>query len=124
MSDVPLLSYQVWIGLPQETRTKLVKLFSIPRTGEVVVRSMGLIDGNIGSEVQSDGYTAKDLYAISTEKMQTLIGTDDTDFYAMFNFVVEHIDDLSNPPKEVVVEVPKVIEKEYKKRGRPSKSEK
>lgn len=104
MSDVPLLSYQVWIGLPQDTRNKLAKLFTIPRTGESVVSSTGLIAGNIGSIQTSDGYTAKDLYAISIEKMQSLIGTDDTDFYAMFNFVIEHLESLLNPPAPEVKE--------------------
>lgn len=107
MSDVPLLSYQVWIGLPQETRSKLARLFIIPKTGESVVRVGAIIGGNIAGESTSDGYTAKDLYAISTEKMQALIGTDDTDFYAMFNFVVENVDDLLSPKETIIEEIHK-----------------
>lgn len=63
------MAYNIWLALPVETRSKLVKLFNIPRTGEVIVRSGTMINGNIASEVTSDGHSAKDLYAITVEKM-------------------------------------------------------
>lgn len=129
----PLLAYNVWLALPVETRTKLVQLFSIPRTGEVIVQTGSMINGNIGSIVKNDGHAAGDLYAISVEKMQTLLKTDDTDFYKMFNHVVENIDYLVEPKeKEPDVEVIFADEKERfaklmtepikNKGGRPKKN--
>lgn len=96
MADgTPLLAYNIWLSLPQSTRAKLTKVFSIPRTGEVIVRSGGMINGNIAGEITQDGHSAKDLYAITVEKMQTVLDTDDTDFYKMFNHIVENIDYLT-----------------------------
>lgn len=88
----PLLAYNVWLALPAETRVKLTKLFGIPRTGEVIVQTGEMMNGNIGSIVKNDGHAAGDLYAITVEKMQALLGTDDTDFYKMFNHIVTNID--------------------------------
>lgn len=101
MPNQPLLAYNVWLALPTETRMKLMKLFGIPRTGEVVVQTGEMINGNIGSIVKNDGHAAGDLYAITTEKMQALLGTDDTDFYKMFNHIVENIDYVMEPKVEV-----------------------
>lgn len=83
----PLLAYNVWMSLSRETRITLAQLFSIPRTGEVVVRSGMMINGNISGEVTSDGYRPQDLYAITIEKMQTLTGSPVEDFYKLFDDV-------------------------------------
>lgn len=110
----PLLAYNVWLSLPAETRMKLMKLFGIPRTGEVVVQTGEMINGNIGSIVKNDGHAAGDLYAITTEKMQALLKTDDTDFYKMFNHIVENIDYLTEPKVEETVEITEIVTKQEK----------
>lgn len=97
MSDgnTPLLAYNIWISLPREERTKLAQLFSIPRSGEVIVRTGGVVDGKIVNEVTSDGYTPKDLYAITIPKMQEVTGLMIDDFYKLFGRVRELIADKS-----------------------------
>lgn len=125
----PLLAYNVWLALPRETRVRLTILFQIPRTGEVIVRSGGMTNGNISGEVTQDGHSAKDLYAITTEKMQKLLNTDDVDFYKMFNHIVENIDYVGQEPEKI--EEPLVAPKEKAhfnklmtetpKKGRPAK---
>lgn len=120
MDGKPLLAYNIWINLPIPVRVELERLFSIPKSGEVVVRSMGVIDGNIGSTIQSDGHTAADLYAITVEKMQELLDSNSTDFYDLFNQVV-----LVVEGKEEILESPtEDANKPIKKRGRPKKDDK
>lgn len=120
----PLLAYNVWMSLSRETRAELARTFNIPRTGEVVVRSMGLIDGNIGGEVQSDGYRPQDLYAITVPKMQEFTGSDSNDFYKLFDQTLNIVDPpivitegLEVAPKEIIVidEVGEVTEEMYEK---------
>ena len=95
MDIQPLLAYNTWLSLPVDTRVKLKTLFNIPRTGEVIVRTGEMTaQGNIGSVTTQDGHSAKDLYAITVEKMQDVTGSTVGDFYALFNLVVEHIDDI------------------------------
>ena len=124
----PLLAYNVWLALPAETRVKLIKMFSIPRSGEVIVRSGTIVNGNIAGEMTQDGHSAKDLYAITIEKMQEILKTDDVDFYKMFNHIVENIDWFAEPKveekKEVVVDPAEKAKfhslmSEPKKRGMP-----
>lgn len=97
MNEQPLLAYHTWLTLPAETRAKLAKLFEIPRTGEVIVRS-GTISkaGNIAGEVTQDGHSAKDLYAITVEKMQGLLHTTKTDFNALFWDTITHLEATTN----------------------------
>lgn len=131
-TGTPLLAYNIWLSLPSDTRVKLTTLFAIPRTGEVIVRSGGMINGNIAGEITQDGHSAKDLYAITVEKMQAILSTDDTDFYKMFNHIVENIDYIMEPKEIEVIEEVVVSPAEKakfnklmtpKKRGRPSKHE-
>lgn len=119
----PLLAYNIWLALPAETRVKLTALFSIPRTGEVIVRSMGLVNGNIGGEVQQDGHAAKDLWAITVEKMQDFTGSKHEDFYKLFDETLKKLNaplatdnpkHIDNFEKNENVFIPK-------KRGRPAK---
>lgn len=94
MSDIPqTLSYVAWLSLPVETRQKLVALFEMPKTGESVIRVGAMMDGNIGAEQTSDGYTPKDLQVITLEKMQEVAGSKSTNFYELFAQVVKDVDD-------------------------------
>lgn len=123
-TEVPLLSMQLWLSYPTDVRLKLVKLFSLKRSGAT--------ETNIGRDgiarVISDGYRPDDLQKINVESMQKVLETNDTDFYKMFGFIVENIDWILDParkPKDelvAVVEDGKVREVEMpKQRGRPKK---
>lgn len=117
MDTQPLLAYNVWLSLPHETRRKLETLFQIPRTGEVIVRVGGMTpEGNIGGEATQDGHSAKDLYAITIEKMQEFTGIDSDDFYLLFNQTVAFV---TNPPNEVapLVKLVELATPPLKKKG-------
>jgi len=135
MMDIqPLLAYNTWLSLPRETRHKLEQLFSIPRTGEVIVRSGSVSSaGNIQGEVTSDGHSAKDLYAITVEKMQEYTGSKHTDFYALFSEVLEKIDggsmfyddnrvELEENTKTSEIKANGIQMVAPKRRGRPAKA--
>lgn len=92
--DRPLLAYAHWISYTSDTKRKLARLFEIPRTGEVVVHVGEMMEGNIGASAKQDGYRPEDLYAITLEKLQALIGTEDTDFLNMVQHVLDNLDDL------------------------------
>lgn len=92
--DTPLLAYTLWLSWSRDQRQKLTKLFSIPRTGESVVHVGEMMNGNIGATAKQDGHRPEDLYAITLEKLQELIGTKDTDFYHMVQHVIDNLDDL------------------------------
>lgn len=107
-----LLSLNIWMSIPQGTRQKLAILFGIPRSGETVVAYQAE-----GAVVQSDGYTAEDLFAITIEKMQTLTGIKSDDFYLLFEETVDHVDaiiagtyEYKEKPKVKKVETVEVIE--------------
>lgn len=107
--DTPLLAYTLWLSYSSVQKQKLVRLFEIPRTGEVVVHVGEMMNGNIGAAAKQDGYRPEDLYAITLEKLQALIGTEDTDFYNMVQHVIDNLDDLyyekfpEDRPQEAVV---------------------
>lgn len=113
MDGKPLLAYNIWLALPSETRLKLARLFDIPRTGQVVVHTGGIVAGNIGGVVSQDGHSAGDLYAITVEKMQKFLDTDDTDFYKMFNHIVENIDYIIEPGALVREDTGEKIKSEF-----------
>lgn len=92
MKDGTLLAYHTWISLPRETRIKLVQLFEIPRTGEVIVRTITTKNGNPIGEVQQDGHAPVDLYAITLQKLQQFTGSRSDNFDALFEEVVANID--------------------------------
>ncbi len=92
--DQPILAYTLWLSWSRDQRAKLTKLFAIPRTGESVVHVGEMMHGNIGATAKQDGHRPEDLYAITTEKLQSLIGTEDTDFYHMVQHVIDNLDDL------------------------------
>lgn len=83
------LSYAIWLQLPPELRHKLVILFDIPRSGSTVVEYRAA-----GNVVTSDGYTAIDLQAVSTERMRGLLNSDSDNFYKLFEDITTHIDAL------------------------------
>lgn len=95
MQPQEIISYVTWMSLDRSVRNKLVQLFDIPRSGETIVRS-GIVmpDGSIGSETQSDGHTPQDLAALSKERMQEVLNTEDDNFYNLLKTVIDNLDDL------------------------------
>lgn len=118
MDIQPLLAYNTWLSLPRETRAKLTQLFNIPRTGENIVRTASVSpQGNIQGEVTSDGHSAKDLYAITIEKMQKLTGNDSDNFHRLFAETVDNLDAIiagEYPVKEVKVKKARKTKKDGK----------
>lgn len=78
----PQITRSQWLGLPRETRTALVKLFEIPRSGFTEV-----VDGR----VINDGYTQEDLAAITVGRLQELLDTEDFDLHVLFVELVNSI---------------------------------
>lgn len=99
------VSYQIWLKLPSDIRTKLVAMFHIPRSGSTVVDY-----GFNGTTVVSDGFKPQDIEAITLEKMQTVMDTDSTDFYGLFEEIILNIDALMQPKVEIIEEIIKYSE--------------
>ena len=84
------LTQPQWIGLSQEVKDKLINIFHIPRTEPTKV-NQGFHEGKLQTVVSSDGHSHKDLSVISVKAMQEFLGSDKTDFYALFEDVVNKI---------------------------------
>lgn len=80
-----------WISLPSETRSKLVEVFNIPRSGNTEVEDQTVV---------TDGYTHRDLSTITIEKMQGfLLDTIEDDYFKLFHRVLDAI-----KPPEITLE--------------------
>jgi len=86
---------QVWIQLPKATKDKLVEVFEIPRTGVTEVKDQELV---------SDGHTAADLMAITNEKMNAYIGSEET-FHRAWEVTLAKVHSELNPPVMIIQEV-------------------
>ncbi len=89
INTVSLLSQAVWLNLSLATRQKLVKLFSLPKTGTPMVSV-----GAQGATVISDGYSIHDFASITVWKMQALLNEDSEDFYYLFDNILDNLDEL------------------------------
>jgi hypothetical protein len=83
----PMLSPAYWLTFSRETREKLIRLFTISRSGGSIVENVNGI-----GKVVSDGHTDKDLMAINIEVLQKMLATQSTDFYALLQQVIDEID--------------------------------
>lgn len=93
----PLLAYTLWLGLTADQKIKLTKLYSIPRTGEVVVHVGEMMGGNIGGEAKQDGHRPEDLYAVTAERNYELLNDklpEKPDFYGSFQAVLDNLDSI------------------------------
>ncbi len=72
-----------WLKLSIPVRQRLVAVFEVPRSQGTMVE---------GNTVVSDGYTHKDLEAITVEKMQVFLDSKETDFIKLFDAVVVKIE--------------------------------
>lgn len=84
-----------WVSLPQETRNRLIEIFSLKKSGHVEVEN---------KTVMTDGYTNQDLAGITVEKMQEYTGTDEEEYFSLFKAVLAKIEG------EMVEELKKEIE--------------
>jgi hypothetical protein len=73
-----------WVALPQEVRAKLKEYFNIQRSGGSHVEN---------GRIVSDGHTDQDLKAITLEKMQTLLGSEEKDFMKLLETTIQHFTD-------------------------------
>lgn len=92
-----LLSRSVWLGLKQETRADIARLFDLTKSSGVEVS---------GNQVVSDGYTDRDLAALKVESLQQFLKSEETDFYVLFNNVVKHIETMRSVGIEVLTHNP------------------
>lgn len=124
--DKPLLAYTLWLSYTDSQKQKLVKLFSIPRTGESVVHVGGMTEaGNIGGIRKQDGHTPNDLYAIAVERIYGLLNqelpekAEDQNFYGAFQSLMDNLDAIyyeqypDEAPTVVVDEASPVPERVY-----------
>ena len=88
-----MLSQLIFIAQTRETREKLVDIFSIPKSGGVVVE---------GNRLISDGHTPTDLMAVTVDKMQEFLESPEEDFYKLF---IEVIDKIENPERSKATEI-------------------
>lgn len=123
------LTIPQWLGLPIDVRMQLKETFGIPRSQGTHVQD------NI---VTSDGYTHDDLARITVPAMQVYLNSKETDFFVLFNQVLDELPVLHTETAPIPARSPEVkvtIEldgKTYKaaeeivvvpkKRGRPAKS--
>jgi hypothetical protein len=76
-----------WLNIPLEMRIKLINIFKIPRS-EATMTS-----GGTNSVILSDGHSHKDLESITIDKMQVYLGSQLTDFYQLFDKVLEKLNE-------------------------------
>lgn len=94
--DKPLLSYTLWLQLSSKQKAKMVRLFNIPRTGEVIVHVGEMMNGNIGGAAKQDGHNPADLYAVTCERMVELLSIEHDDdaaynFYELYQAVIDNL---------------------------------
>jgi len=82
-----------WVLIPFDTRSKIVELFSIPRTGTTYC---------IDNDIVSDGYTDDDLVSITIERLQEILKSKSSDFDELFDEMVDIINNKKQLPYEQV----------------------
>ena len=78
----PIISIHTWLSLSDEVRYSIRSIFKIPRSSNTVVN-----DGKI----ETDGTTNEDFKHLTVEKMQTYLNDTSTDFYKLFDRVIEKV---------------------------------
>ncbi len=84
-----MLSTAYWLSFSPEVRSKLIRLFVIPRSSGSQVENVGGL-----ARVVSDGHTVDDLTAVNIDVLQKMLATTSTDYFALLHQVVESIDRL------------------------------
>jgi len=86
---------QLWMQLDAAIRAELVSTFSIKKTGITEIRDQTLI---------SDGYSVEDLKAITLEKMNEYIGSNEESFSRAWEITCSKAKSIVYPP--IAMEVP------------------
>lgn len=86
----PILTTTQWLQLSPWVRKNLIRIFNIKRSSGSQI---------LDTKVISDGHTHDDLQVINVTSMQTYLESPETDFYALFNAVLESLPmELSDSP--------------------------
>lgn len=72
-----------WVQLPEYMRRRIAELFKLKRSGGAEVFNGRLV---------TDGYTYKDLEGISIAKMQELLNLTETEYFSLFDALLEHVE--------------------------------
>lgn len=72
-----------WVQLPEYMRRRIAELFKLKRSGGAEVFNGRLV---------TDGYTYKDLEGISVVKMQELLNLTETEYFTLFDSLLEHVE--------------------------------
>lgn len=109
-----MVLYYQWLQLPLATRAKIAQEFGFIKKGPTEVFS---------NTIKSDGYLIKDIdEAITLNGLQKYLGTTETDFTILWNYLIDKIegrnivliDKVEAVPQPIAVDAPKP-------RGRPKK---
>lgn len=86
----------MWIELPKEVKNRLIEVFQIPLTGITEI---------IDQRVVCDGHTGQDLMAITHDKMNAYIGSQETFLRAWELTLAKVKYELAPPPIEIGIPV-------------------
>lgn len=98
-----MINRRYWLTLSQSTRKNLAEVLNIPRTGGISV------EDNI---VTSDGYTDHDLMSVDVAKLQGVVESESTDFYALLETLIDRIEEMERQLAEAqqVIATPPPLE--------------
>lgn len=97
-----MVAQNIWLSLSRDTRVEIAKRMNMPRSTGVTVD---------GGRVICDGHTPQDLMEITVEKLQKELQVfDTTDFYALFNQLVDLIEGKISAVPEVAQPAEEKIE--------------
>lgn len=100
------LNQTQWLALSMPVRMRLKEIFNIPRSQGTVVQD---------NVVLSDGHTHPDLARITIEAMKGFTGSSETEFFTLFEKVIEKIESEKVAQKIETRAVPKPLhEKTFK----------
>ena len=79
----PHLTQDDWLTLSQPVKTKLIEVFKIPKSHNSIIHD---------NKVMTDGYSTKDLEAVTLEAMQEYNGEpNNQDFFDLLNKTITKV---------------------------------
>lgn len=102
-----MLSTSYWLSLSRETRKMLSEKLDIPKSGNVEVEYNGT-----EGRVVCDGYTSNDLLSVTTEKLQNILNSKETDFYKLLESLIEQKETIIKAVVSIDEETNEEIEEE------------
>lgn len=95
-----------WVQLPDTVRRRIAELFDLEANGGAVVEN---------GKLKHDRHTEKDLQGITLEKMQTLTQSESTNYFELFDRVLEYIENEKTGNLERLAEEKAAHEEERQK---------